>query len=95
MKTAEKQSIQMGDCESLKDDPNLMALHNGSRVHVRKADIIKIFCPKPSLYTIRLTELIFGKKVLRHSCMPDERGDGALAPLNEEILNSILSKLHF
>lgn len=78
--------------ENLRDDPNMMALHSGSRVYVRKADIVKIFCPKPALYTVRLTELIFGKKILQHSCMPDERSDSDLAPLNEEIFNSILSE---
>lgn len=88
----EGKSIQIATNENLGNDPNMMALHVGSRVHVRRADIVKIFTPKPALYTVRLTELIFGKKVLEHSCMPDERMDENYVPLNEEIYNSILSE---
>lgn len=87
-----EKSVQLAVNEKLKDDPNLMALYNGSRVFVRRADIVKIFCPKPALYTVRLTELIFGKKVLQHSCMPDERSEGGLTPLDDEFLNSIISE---
>lgn len=75
----------------LKDDPSLIALHSGSKVYVRKADILKIFCDKPALYSIRLADLIFGVKTLTYSCMPDER-DGKYPPLNEEILESIISE---
>lgn len=71
-------------------DPTLMALHNGSKVYVRKEEILKIFCDKPALYSIRLATLIFGEKTLRYSCMPDER-DEKYTPLNEEILESIIS----
>ena len=77
----------------LKDDPNLMALHIGSRVYVRKEDIVKIFCDKPALYSVRLAEMIFGKNVLMESCMPDERALIAhMTPLNSEILDSIISE---
>jgi hypothetical protein len=86
-------TVQVAVNENLKDDPNLMALHSGSRVYVQRADIVKIFCPKPALYTVRLTELIFGKKILQQSCLPDERSD-EFAPLNEEILNAILSEFY-
>lgn len=75
----------------LKDDPNLMALHIGSRVYVRKEDIVKIFCDKPALYSVRLAEMIFGKNVLMESCMPDERASH-MTPLNSEILDSIISE---
>ena len=74
-----------------KTDPSMMALHNGSKVYVKKADILKIFCDKPGLYSGRLATLIFGEKTLRYSCMPEER-DEKYHPLNEEILDSIISK---
>lgn len=75
------------------DDPNLVALHAGSRVYVRKDDIVKIFCDKPALYSVRLAEMIYGKNVLMESCMPDERAlISQFTPLNSEILDSIISE---
>lgn len=71
-----------------------MALHVGSRVHVKKGDIVKIFTDKPALYSVRLAELIFGEKVLRESCMPEEKDSSPLKPLNSEILDSITSELN-
>lgn len=82
----------VNDPMELKDHPSLINLHSGSKVYVRKADILKIFCDKPALYSIRLALLIFGEKTLTYSSMPDER-DGKYPPLNEEILESIISEL--
>lgn len=74
-----------------KPNANLMALHNGSRVFVRKDDILKIFCDKPALYSVRLAAMVFGEDTLQRSCMPDET-DGKFVPLDEEILESIISE---
>lgn len=79
------------DSIELKDDPSLINLHSGSKVYVRKADILKIFCDKPSLYSVRLALLIFGEKTMSYSSMPDDH-DRKYPPLNEEILESIISK---
>ena len=76
----------------MKQNTNMMALHNGSRVFVRKDDILRIFCDKPPLYSTRLVTLVFGVETLRSSCMPDE-SDPKFTPLNDEILESIISKL--
>lgn len=75
----------------MSQNPNMTALHNGSRVFVQKDDILKIFCDKPALYSVRLAGLVFGEETLRHSCMPDET-HSKLTPLDEEILESIISK---
>lgn len=60
------EKIQVGE----KSNPNMMALHSGSRVFVRKDDILKIFCDKPALYSVRLAELVFGVNTLEISSMP-------------------------
>jgi hypothetical protein len=83
--------VEGSDQMHVKGDPSMMALHSGSKVFVKKADILKIFCDKPALYSGRLASLIFGDKTLRQSNMPEER-DGKFNPLNEEILESIISK---
>lgn len=70
----------------------MMALHIGSRVFVRKDDILRIFCDKPALYSVRLAGLVFGEETLMNSCMPDDR-NSKLQPLDEEILESIISEL--
>lgn len=75
----------------MKIEGNMMALHTGSRVYVQKEDILKIYCVKPALYSIRLAELVFGVKTMALSCMPDE-DDPNLTPLDEECLDSIISK---
>jgi hypothetical protein len=77
---------------AMKQNPNMMALHNGSRVFVRKDDILKIFCDKPALYSVRLAELVFGAATLRGSCMPEENSD-KFTPLDDEVLESIISEL--
>lgn len=76
---------------AMKQNANLMALHNGSRVFVRKDDILKIFCDKPALYSVRLAGMVFGEDTLQRSCMPDET-DPKYVPLDEEVLESIISK---
>lgn len=70
---------------------SVMALHSGSRVYVRKDEILKIFCDKPALYSARLATLVFGEEVLSHSCMPDESTPN-YTPLDEETLDSIISE---
>lgn len=77
---------------ALKQNPNMMALHNGSRVFVKKDDILKIFCDKPALYSVRLAELVFGLSTLENACMPDENS-AKFIPLDEDILESIISKI--
>lgn len=73
---------------------SLMALHNGSRVYVRKDEILKIFCDKPALYSARLATLVFGEETLSHSCMPDENNSN-YTPLDEETLDSIISQYSY
>lgn len=68
----------------------MMALHTGSRVYVQKEDILKIYCEKPALYSIRLAELVFGVKTMTLSCMPDDDVPN-LTPLDDECLDSIIS----
>lgn len=71
--------------------PDMMALYNGSRVFVRRDDILKIFCDKPALYSVRLAELVFGEETLCKSCMPGETVAGRV-PLDADTLDSIISK---
>jgi hypothetical protein len=78
--------------DTMKQNANMMALHNGSRVFVRKDDILKIFCDKPALYAVRLAAMVFGEDTLQRSCMPDET-NSKYVPLDEEVLDSIISKL--
>lgn len=73
-------------------DTNMMALHTGSRVYVQKEDIMKIYCVKPALYSIRLAELVFGFKTMTLSCMPDDDNPN-YTPLDDECLDSIISKI--
>lgn len=85
-------AIRSGKAQGiLTNNANMMALHNGSRVFVRKDDILKIFTDKAPLYSIRLATLVFGEENLKTSCMPDE-ADSQLTPLNSEILESVISK---
>lgn len=74
-----------------KINPNMMALHSGSQVFVRKDDILKIFCDKPALYAVRLAALVFGEETLRNSKMSEDN-DPKFAVLDEEILESIISE---
>ena len=71
----------------------MMALHTGSRVYVQKEDILKIYCVKPALYSIRLAELVFGVKTMTLSCMPDDDNPN-LTPLDDECLDSIISNTY-
>lgn len=71
---------------------NMMALHVGSQVFVRKDDILKIFCDYPALYSVRLASLVFGDETMNgQTCMPDDN-DPTLSPLNAEVLDSIISE---
>lgn len=76
----------------MNQNTNMTALHNGSRVFVRKDDILKIFCDKPALYSVRLAALVFGEETMQQSCMPDET-DPKYTPLDEDVLESIISKM--
>lgn len=73
-------------------NPNMMALHSGSQVFVRKDDILKIFCDRPALYAARLAALVFGEDTLRNSKMSEDN-DPKFAVLDEEVLESIISEL--
>lgn len=75
----------------IQDNSEMMALHSGSRVYVKKDDILGIFCDKPALYSVRLAELVFGDEVLQRSCLPDEINP-KYEPLDAEILNAIIGK---
>lgn len=77
-----------------REKSDMMALHNGSRVFVRRDDILKIFCDKPALYSIRLAGLVFGESTLRKSCMPGETVPDRV-PLDAEILDSIISEFQY
>lgn len=77
--------------DKVKVNSNMMALHVGSQVFVRKDDILKIFCDYPALYSVRLASLVFGDEVMNGACMPDDN-DPTLSPLNGEALDSIISK---
>lgn len=75
-----------------KNNPDMVALHNSSKVFVRKDDILKIFCDKPALYSVRLAELVYGVSTLRKSCMPGEFAHNRV-PLDSDTLDSIISEL--
>lgn len=66
--------------------PGMIALHAGSPVYVSKEELVKIFDPKPSVYTCKLGMLLFGQELTR------KRGGGdALAHLNAKKLKSLIS----
>lgn len=73
----------------VQDNAEMMALHSGSRVYVKKDDILRIFCDKPALYSVRLAELVFSDEVLQNSCLPDDM-NSKYQPLDPEVLNSII-----
>lgn len=75
----------------IQDNAEMMALYSGSRVYVRKEDILKIFCDKPALYSVRLAELVFGEEALQKSRMPDDNNSKCV-PLDEEVLNAIIGE---
>lgn len=69
----------------------LIALHPGSTVFVRKEDLVNIFTDKPALYTARLTALVFGEDLLRKSKMPEEKSlESSLKILDNDMINSII-----
>lgn len=75
----------------VQDNSEMMALHSGSRVYVKKDDILRIFCDKPALYCVRLAELVFGDEVLQNARLPDDI-NSKYEPLDAEILNAIIGK---
>lgn len=72
----------------------MIVLHPGSNVFVKKADLVNIFTEKPALYTARLTALVFGEDLLQQSRMPEEKIPGSsLKPLNNDSINSIIGMI--
>lgn len=71
---------------------DMIALHPGSSVFVSKDDLVNIYTDKHSLYTARLTGLVFGEKVLEKSKMPEEKLSESLPleTLSSETINSII-----
>ena len=65
----------------------MIPLHAGSQVYVSKKELIKIFDPKPSIYTCKLAVLLFGPKLNQKRT---DAGD-ALAHLDPKKLKSLIS----
>lgn len=66
----------------------MIPLHPGSRVCVSKTELVKIFNPKPAVYTVELAKLLFKKEL--HQKKPTLNGD-PIAHLEGERLNSLIS----
>lgn len=86
-----KQPMPMAFKKARKEG-EMIALHPGSNVFVSKDDLVNIYTDKHSLYTARLTGLVFGEKVLEKSKMPEEKLTGSfpLETLSSETINSII-----
>lgn len=67
--------------------PGMIPLHVGSQVYVSKKELIKIFDPKPSIYTCKLAVLIFGQTINQKI---NEKGD-PLQNLDPKKLKSLIS----
>lgn len=67
---------------------DMIPLHAGSRVYVSKQELVKIFDPKPALYTFELAKLIFGKDF--HHRRPTQNGD-PIQHLDAKKLKSLIS----
>lgn len=77
----------------LKQAVDRVPLHSGSDVYISTKDLIRIYTPKPALYTSRLVELIFGREVLLNACVTRTSNTGHLKPLEEKTLRSVIGKL--
>ncbi|XP_055304404.1 modifier of mdg4-like isoform X8 [Sitodiplosis mosellana] len=73
--------------EAQEHKPGTIPLHAGSKVYVAKNELVKIFDPKPSVYTCKLATLIFGPGM--HQRRPNQRGD-PLQHLEPKKLKSII-----
>lgn len=71
---------------STEQKPGMIPLHVGSQVYVSKKELIKIFDPKPAIYTCKLAEVIFGQKLKQHRLVGD-----ALEHLDPKKLKALIS----
>lgn len=71
-------------------DPDLIPLHKGCPIKVSKTKLLEIYTEHPALYTIRLAGMVFGKETL--SAVSKESEDHAIDLLDQNILNSLISK---
>lgn len=69
-------------------------LHSGSRVYVPRQKLIKIFSKKPSEYTSRLAELVFGIDLLKKIAKTKNYED-YLDVLDQKKLESVISMFCF
>lgn len=76
--------------KKLISDPDLIALHKGCPIKVSKTKLLEIYTEHPALYTIRLAGIVFGKETL--SAVSKESEDHAIDLLDQNILNSLISK---
>lgn len=77
-------------------DSDMIALHPGSSVFVKKDDLVNIYTDKYPLYTARLTGLVFGDELLQKSRMPEEKiADSSLQPLNSDMISSIIGEMKY
>lgn len=74
--------------ESSNSGSDLIPLHAGSRVMVSKTDLIKIFDPKPSVYTGNLALLLFDQRMKQK---PKTIHDDVLYHFDERKLKSLIS----
>lgn len=75
----------------LHKEDEMMALHAGSSVFVKKQDLLSIYTDKPALYAARLTQLVFTDRVLRESRMSeDKNAESSLKILDADTLDSII-----
>ncbi|XP_037945138.1 modifier of mdg4 isoform X9 [Teleopsis dalmanni] len=72
-----------------KNKPGTIPLHTGSRVFVSKANLGKIFIDDACIYTSRLSELVFGLKVLEAAARrsPEKQ----VSFLDEHALKSVIT----
>lgn len=64
----------------------MIPLHAGSSVYVSKKELIKIFDPKPAVYTCKLGMLLFGQQLTEK-----RNDDDLLGHLNPKKLKSLIS----
>ncbi|XP_031625131.1 modifier of mdg4-like isoform X6 [Contarinia nasturtii] len=69
--------------------PGMIPLHVGSKVYVSKKELIKIFDPKPAIYTCKLAVLIFGPIIHQKF---NQSGD-PLKHLNPAKLKSLITHI--
>lgn len=77
-----------------KEASDSIPLFAGCKYMVKKSDLKRIYSPKPALYTVRLTEILFNKKELQESYLGrmSHSGDD-LKELDPDRVAAISSKL--